>query len=445
MDEIRIFISYSHDNEIWLTEWLDALRQAPNPRYLLKQWQRKFRKEPVQFWYDREKDTGLRGGEAWRDRIFGEIDKADVAILLVTQDFVLSPFIMDEELPRILSRYRSGGLEVVPVLVQPATVKDLAIDGVLQWAPGNPTPLSDYLDRSPNEFEKAKIQLLDALESAVNRVKAKRAGSVRDKTATEAMVAESSSVTAPQVERHQASRDAQPDILPSPSPDKPAGAVSGSLTQEDRGSTVRAGMGKDEVIAAWGEPARIDDESAHGVDNCLWDYGGASGVGSDYRVQFVSGKVSKILVNRGPSGHSMWVESWSRKPAGSPSTPASPTLRSRAEPDGQPVGGVIVVDSSGTRTRLLKYGIVYRPFAANTLANAFLEGIVIERGKASQTVPWDLLKEVTVSGPDAADIRLRDGRTMQGVKLRRGSVVGTDEFDMPLSLSIKDLHTLEVQ
>lgn len=171
MSTIRAFISYSHENSVWLTEWLDPVRQVPNPKYLLKQWQRAFRKENVEFWFDREEDEGLRGGERWRERIFEEIDRADLCILLVTQDFVLSPFIMDEELPRILARHREGQTEVLPVLLQPTRLKDLPVGSVLQWTPGGPTPLSEYHDLSTTEFDKARNQILDSMETTIQRIR----------------------------------------------------------------------------------------------------------------------------------------------------------------------------------------------------------------------------------------------------------------------------------
>lgn len=317
MAGIKVFISYSHDNEIWLTEWLDPLKQVPNPKCLLKQWLRNFRNEPVEFWYDRERDTGLRGGDAWRERIFEEIDSAHVAILLVTQDFVLSPFIMDEELPRILTRYRKSELEVVPILAQPAIVKRLAIDAFLQWTPGSPTSLSDHMDRSASEFEKAKIQVLEALESAIGRAREKQGKPIHEKepsVPSNEPSHEPSSGDAELKASQETGAGAVPPVSPVDTSDhRPRGAAA-----EDPAGTVKAGMGQDAVIAAWGHPDRIKDESAHGVDNWLWDYGGAPGVGCDYRVQFGSGKVRKILVNKAPGGHSRWVESWSRKLVGSP-------------------------------------------------------------------------------------------------------------------------------
>ena len=94
MEPTRIFISYSHKDEIWLAEWSDTALTTANPRYLLKQWQRQFRNDHVEFWFDREPDRGLRSGP-WRKQIFEEIDRSDIALLLISQDFVNSPFIMD--------------------------------------------------------------------------------------------------------------------------------------------------------------------------------------------------------------------------------------------------------------------------------------------------------------------------------------------------------------
>ena len=168
MDPTRIFISYSHENEIWLKEWVDPVLQTANSRCLLRLWQRTFRKRNVEFWFDREQDTGLRGGDRWRERILEEIDRADVAVLLVTQQFVISPFIMDVELPRILTRHRKGEMEVLPLLVQPTRLKDLPTGDFLQWAPGKPTPLSAYIDRGENAFAEACNEVLDGLEAVIS-------------------------------------------------------------------------------------------------------------------------------------------------------------------------------------------------------------------------------------------------------------------------------------
>ena len=101
MEQIHIFISYCHTNAVWLKEWEDGAKTVPNPKCLLKQWEQELCKELVSFRYDREERRDPDGGDLRQKRIFEAIDRSDIAILLVTLDFVASPFIMDEELPRI--------------------------------------------------------------------------------------------------------------------------------------------------------------------------------------------------------------------------------------------------------------------------------------------------------------------------------------------------------
>ena len=104
----KVFVCYSHADDQWLEEgglipWL----------------QKSLSRFGVEFWWDREKKDGLRGGDEWRQRIFAEIDKAHLAILLISDDFAASQFIREEELPRIHKRHDSKSLSVIPIMVTP--------------------------------------------------------------------------------------------------------------------------------------------------------------------------------------------------------------------------------------------------------------------------------------------------------------------------------------
>jgi tetratricopeptide (TPR) repeat protein len=171
---VRIFISYSHENKIWLTQFLDPRKNETNPRYLLDFWERSLRGKGVEFWYDRDETAGIRGGDIWRTRIFEEIDSADIAILLITQDFVISPFIRDEELPHILNRSKEGKMEILPILLEPARLKDLEIASTFQITPGRPTPISEYFETSENDWKKVRLEVIEAIENVIERVLRKR-------------------------------------------------------------------------------------------------------------------------------------------------------------------------------------------------------------------------------------------------------------------------------
>jgi sulfatase modifying factor 1 len=170
----RIFISYSHENETWLTEYSDPRKNTKNPRYLLDFWERSLRGKNVEFWFDRQEKQGIHGGDQWRDRIFEEIDRSDIAILLITQDFVISPFIRDEELPHIMDRSREAKLEILPILLEPARWRDLEINNTYQLTPGKPTPLSEYLETSENDWKKVRLEVVEAIENVMAKVERKR-------------------------------------------------------------------------------------------------------------------------------------------------------------------------------------------------------------------------------------------------------------------------------
>jgi hypothetical protein len=159
MEPIRIFISYAHANAIWLRKTVKdrAGMVELNPQDLLTYWRNGLQRDgAVAFWHDRDDDEGLRGGDEWRKRIFDEIDRADVGVLLITQEFVQSPFIRDEELPRIFARAERGEMELVPVLVEPAEWEDLELAS-FQLTPGYPTPLSEYQSEHEHHFKKALL------------------------------------------------------------------------------------------------------------------------------------------------------------------------------------------------------------------------------------------------------------------------------------------------
>jgi hypothetical protein len=187
---VRIFISYAHENKIWLQEFVEGGEgKETNPRYLLSFWQRTLDQltrnlgHTVTFWFDRDQQHGLHAGEDWKERILEEIDQAQAAVLLITADFVVSPFIRDVELPRILKRKREDLLEIVPILLEPAKYEALDLD-TLQIAPCTPpTPMTELIAKGEHAWKKARVEIAEELSRAVKRVLA-RTGAPEPKTPT---------------------------------------------------------------------------------------------------------------------------------------------------------------------------------------------------------------------------------------------------------------------
>jgi hypothetical protein len=98
-----VFISYSHSQKKWMERLLVHLKPL----------QREGRVELFD-------DTKIQPGANWRNEIKAALQKAKVAILLISADFLASDFIAEDELPPLLERAQAGGAIVIPVIVSPS-------------------------------------------------------------------------------------------------------------------------------------------------------------------------------------------------------------------------------------------------------------------------------------------------------------------------------------
>jgi TIR domain len=101
-----VFISYSRRNDKFLKElckYLGTLHETGQ----------------VSFWHDQK---GIEMGSIWDDEIQSAIDRSSVALLLVTQDFLDSPFIRDKEVPLLLKREATPPFEILWIPVEPTTI-----------------------------------------------------------------------------------------------------------------------------------------------------------------------------------------------------------------------------------------------------------------------------------------------------------------------------------
>ena len=93
MSATKLFISYSHDDEVWKEKLLDGLRVLE-------------RKNSVALWDANE----LTPGSEWSKQIENALQQSDLAVLLVSPSFLASDFIVNRELPALLERRQKEAL-----------------------------------------------------------------------------------------------------------------------------------------------------------------------------------------------------------------------------------------------------------------------------------------------------------------------------------------------
>ncbi len=57
----------------------------------------------------------IRAGENWRERLDEALGKADVALLLISSNFLASDLLQDVEVAKLFARHEQGGVKVIPV------------------------------------------------------------------------------------------------------------------------------------------------------------------------------------------------------------------------------------------------------------------------------------------------------------------------------------------
>lgn len=106
-----IFISYSHKDRRYLDELLAAVKPTLEQVHGLSVWS----------------DTDIATGQLWDDEIKGALQRARAVVLLVSNHFLGSRYIKDQELPLLLPRAQSGDLRVFMVFVSAVTAPAMKV------------------------------------------------------------------------------------------------------------------------------------------------------------------------------------------------------------------------------------------------------------------------------------------------------------------------------
>ena len=130
-----VFLSYSHQDEDWKNRVVGHLK-------VLHQ------EDVLEVWDDRQIATG----DDWLPAIRGAMDRAAVALLLISKDFLTSGFIRRTEVPHLLKRRRDEGLRVIPLYVRPCAWTAVDWLAAIQGRPKDTKPLSGWTEHEADQI-----------------------------------------------------------------------------------------------------------------------------------------------------------------------------------------------------------------------------------------------------------------------------------------------------
>jgi len=134
MTKQTIFISYSHHDEPFKEQIINFFKGAKMPN-------------TFQAWSDRD----IHLGEEWEKKIFEAIDQANGAVLIITNNFLCSDYIINKEIPLLLKRNENDDLSLFPILFDPCPWEQHTWLTPLQMLPRDNLSLSTMTDSKKKE------------------------------------------------------------------------------------------------------------------------------------------------------------------------------------------------------------------------------------------------------------------------------------------------------
>lgn len=145
-----VFISYSHEDDKWLTKVLKNLKTLQ--RYY----------DNVDPWSDKR----IMASDVWKDKIDAALGNATIAILLVSPDFMASDFITNEELQPILNKAVDEGTKILTLILRPTPM--LEESGLLEYQTVN-DPKKPLTGMTEYEQETTLVNLVEAIKEIIRK------------------------------------------------------------------------------------------------------------------------------------------------------------------------------------------------------------------------------------------------------------------------------------
>jgi len=145
----QVFISYSHQDQQWLTKLQKHLKPMIRNNQNMVVWD----------------DTKIQPGANWREEIEKALAAAKVAVLLVSPDFLASDFIADNELPPLLDAAEAEGLTIIWIPLTYSGYEETEIEKYQSAHPPN-KPLDSL---NPAQENQAWVKICQQIKAAILR------------------------------------------------------------------------------------------------------------------------------------------------------------------------------------------------------------------------------------------------------------------------------------
>ena len=166
-----IFISYAHEEE--------ELRKELEKQLSILRWQGLITK-----WYDRD----IQAGTEWEHEINTHLSTAQIILLLISSDFMASPYCHSIEMTRALERHNAGEARVIPIILRPVD-REGAPFSKLQMLPTDAQPVTSWSDR-----DAALLNVTKGIRKAVEDLNMQR---VKPQSSSPITPSASATLTAP--------------------------------------------------------------------------------------------------------------------------------------------------------------------------------------------------------------------------------------------------------
>ena len=284
---VSLFYSYAHEDEILREELCGHLK-------ILE------RRKLVSQWHDRQ----IQAGEDWNQQISGELQMADLVLLLVSTDFINSDYIFGKELAVAMQRHAAGVATVVPIMIRAVNIESEDADAFpfmkLQGLPTDMRPVTSW----PNRDE-AWTNVAKGLRVTVKTIHEKKAASASRAPKRGGL-------------RGMAGSPAPPPRPPDPNDTVLTQVLDGFTTQVREANATRGGGPVDDAALRTQAMGLIDEPDQKRVlwvddhpENNRYEMAALAKLQIDVQ-QVTSTSAAMKALDEGPDGFDMVISDWGR-------------------------------------------------------------------------------------------------------------------------------------